>query len=233
MIIKKKNNQDIEVQDGWKGHIIPFELVQKLLLFNEVKELNDKKNRLDEITSNYSEILDSMSEDDKESITDVLNDTNDSFVNAEVKKMAAKIKKDKLALNEDMIEYKIVEVNDLLEEEKELKKSIKNQEAIIQDKSKKAIENLSNEQVRELLIEKWINPIIINFNYLLIELINNLVDKIKTLSNKYNTTLIDTEKEIKNCEKDLCFMLDELVGNDFDMKGISEFKSLLNGELNG
>ena len=134
---------------------------------------------------------------------------------------------------EDMIEYKIVEVNDLLEEEKELKKSIKNQEAIIQDKSKKAIENLSNEQVRELLIEKWINPIIINFNYLLIELINNLVDKIKTLSNKYNTTLIDTEKEIKNCEKDLCFMLDELVGNDFDMKGISEFKSLLNGELNG
>ena len=233
MIIKKKNNQDIEVQDGWKGHIIPFELVQKLLLFNEVKELNDKKNRLDEITSNYSEILDSMSEDDKESITDVLNDTNDSFVNAEVKKMAAKIKKDKLALNEDMIEYKIVEVNDLLEEEKELKKSIKNQEAIIQDKSKKAIENLSNEQVRELLIEKWINPIIINFNCLLIELINNLVDKIKTLSNKYNTTLIDTEKETKNCEKDLCFMLDELVGNDFDMKGISEFKSLLNGELNG
>ena len=233
MIIKKKNNQDIEVQDGWKGHIIPFELVQKLLLFNEVKELNDKKNRLDEITSNYSEILDSMSEDDKESITDVLNDTNDSFVNAEVKKMAAKIKKDKLALNEDMIEYKIVEVNDLLEEEKELKKSIKNQEAIIQDKSKKAIENLSNEQVRELLIEKWINPIIINFNCLLIELINNLVDKIKTLSTKYNTTLIDTEKEIKNCEKDLCSMLDELVGNDFDMEGISEFKSLLNGDLNG
>ena len=174
-----------------------------------------------------------MSEDDKESITDVLNDTNDSFVNAEVKKMAAKIKKDKLALNEDMIEYKIVEVNDLLEEEKELKKSIKNQEAIIQDKSKKAIENLSNEQVRELLIEKWINPIIINFNCLLIELINNLVDKIKTLSTKYNTTLIDTEKEIKNCEKDLCSMLDELVGNDFDMEGISEFKSLLNGDLNG
>lgn len=233
MIIKKKNNQDIEVQDGWKGHIIPFELVQKLLLFNEVKELNDKKNRLDEITSNYSEILDSMSEDDKESITDVLNDTNDSFVNAEVKKMAAKIKKDKLALNEDMIEYKIVEVNDLLEEEKELKKAIKSQEAIIQDKSKKAIENLTDEQVRELLIEKWINPTINNLNCLLIELINNLINKIKVLSNKYNTTLVDTEKEIKECEKDLCSMLDELVGNDFDMEGISEFKSLLNGDLNG
>ena len=233
MIVKKKNNQDIEVQDGWKGHIIPFELVQRLLLFNEVKELNDNKNRLDEITYNYSEILDSMSDDDKENITEVLNDTNDSFVNAEVKKMAMKIKKEKIALNEEMIEYKIVKVNDLLEEEKELKKAIKSQEAIIQDKSKKAIENLTDEQVRELLIEKWINPTISNLNCLLIELINNLINKIKDLSNKYNTTLVDTEKEIKECEKDLCSMLDELVGNDFDMEGISEFKSLLNGELNG
>ena len=233
MIVKKKNNQDIEVQDGWKGHIIPFELVQRLLLFNEVKELNDNKNRLDEITYNYSEILDSMSDDDKENITEVLNETNDSFVNAEVKKMAMKIKKEKIALNEEMIEYKIVEVNDLLEEEKELKKAIKSQEAIIQDKSKKAIENLTDEQVRELLIEKWINPTISNLNCLLIELINNLINKIKVLSNKYNTTLVDTEKEIKECEKDLCSMLDELVGNDFDMEGISEFKSLLNGELNG
>ena len=233
MIVKKKNNQDIEVQDGWKGHIIPFELVQRLLLFNEVKELNDNKNRLDEITYNYSEILDSMSDDDKENITEVLNDTNDSFVNAEVKKMAMKIKKEKIALNEEMIEYKIVKVNDLLEEEKELKKAIKSQEAIIQDKSKKAIENLTDEQVRELLIEKWINPTINNLNCLLIELINNLINKIKDLSNKYNTTLVDTEKEIKECEKDLCSMLDELVGNDFDMEGISEFKSLLNGELNG
>lgn len=232
MIVKKKNNQDIEVQDGWKGHIIPFELVQRLLLFNEVKELNDNKNRLDEITYNYSEILDSMSDDDKENITEVLNDTNDSFVNAEVKKMAMKIKKEKIALNEEMIEYKIVEVNDLLEEEKELKKAIKSQEAIIQDKSKKAIENLTDEQVRELLIEKWINPTISNLNCLLIELIDNLINKIKVLSNKYNTTLVDTEKEIKECEKDLCSMLDELVGNDFDMEGISEFKSLLNGELN-
>ena len=233
MIVKKKNNQDIEVQDGWKGHIIPFELVQRLLLFDEVNELNDKKNRLDEITCNYSEILDSMSDDDKENITEVLNDTNDSFVNAEVKKMAMKIKKEKIALNEEMIEYKIVEVNDLLEEEKELKKAIKSQEAIIQDKSKKAIENLTDEQVRELLIEKWINPTINNLNCLLIELINNLINKIKVLSNKYNTTLVDTEKEIKECEKDLGSMLDELVGNDFDMKGISEFKSLLNGDLNG
>lgn len=233
MIVKKKNNQDIEVQDGWKGHIIPFELVQRLLLFDEVNELNDKKNRLDEITCNYSEILDSMSDDDKENITEVLNDTNDSFVNAEVKKMAMKIKKEKIALNEEMIEYKIVEVNDLLEEEKELKKAIKSQEAIIQDKSKKAIENLTDEQVRELLIEKWINPTINSLNCLLIELINNLINKIKVLSNKYNTTLVDTEKEIKECEKNLGSMLDELVGNDFDMKGISEFKSLLNGELNG
>ena len=29
IVIKKKNGQDTEVQDGWKGRILPFELVQE------------------------------------------------------------------------------------------------------------------------------------------------------------------------------------------------------------
>jgi len=39
IVIKKKDGKDIEVQDGWKGHILPFELVQKILLGDDLLAL--------------------------------------------------------------------------------------------------------------------------------------------------------------------------------------------------
>ena len=42
--------------------------------------------------------------------------------------------------------------------------------------------------------------------------------------------LSDIEQQIKETEKQLNDMLDELTGNEFDMKGIHELKKLLGGE---
>ena len=47
---------------------------------------------------------------------------------------------------------------------------------------------------------------------------------------KYETTYFDIEKEIKETEASLCSMIDDLVGDEYDMKGLSELKSLLSGE---
>ena len=43
MVIKKKNGKDTEVQEGWKGHIIPFELVQNTLLKDDVTEIENMR----------------------------------------------------------------------------------------------------------------------------------------------------------------------------------------------
>lgn len=60
--------------------------------------------------------------------------------------------------------------------------------------------------------------------------INGLVSKIQELQSKYETTYFDVETEIKETEHLLASMIDDLVGNEFDMKGLSEFQSLLKGE---
>lgn len=81
MVIKKKKADDEEVpevQDGWEGHILPFELVQKELLQEEFTELQDIDGRLSEISSLYAEIIDSMDPEDKESSA-ALNEANDGF----------------------------------------------------------------------------------------------------------------------------------------------------------
>lgn len=90
MVIKKKEANDDEVpeiQDGWKGHILPFDLVQREILTEDLEEIQAIEKRLTEITSLYAEIIDSLDAEERES--SVLNDTNDAFVAKEVKSFVA------------------------------------------------------------------------------------------------------------------------------------------------
>ena len=64
MVIKKKNGKDTEVQEGWKGHIIPFELVQNTLLKDDVTEIENMRIQIQEISSKYETIISELSEDD-------------------------------------------------------------------------------------------------------------------------------------------------------------------------
>lgn len=97
MVIKKNNKYDdddevTEVQDGWKGHILPFELVQEMLMPDEVREITELEERLSEISSEYSEIIDSLDEDEKQG--SYLNDSNDAFVSKELKTACDEILQD-------------------------------------------------------------------------------------------------------------------------------------------
>lgn len=87
MVVKNKQGDDddiFEVQEGWRGSILPFTLVQENLLKDEVKEINSIENRMAEIASEYGEILDSLEDDEKDA--DYVKEDNSAFVNAEVKK---------------------------------------------------------------------------------------------------------------------------------------------------
>lgn len=231
MVMKKKDGKDQEVQEGWIGRVLPFELVQETYLKDELQQLKQKENRLVEITAEYVEILDSLSEEEKESET--INETKDGFVNAAVIKEAKQIKADKkknTVFAEDTYEYKILKVNDLLIEEKELKILVKSEKIRLHLLTKATIETLTNEQVYELLELKWISPLVTSINKLPELLIRELTTKVKALSEKYATTYSQLTEEINQTETTLASLMDELVGNEFDMKGLSEFKSLLKGE---
>ena len=38
MVVKKKGGKDVEVPDGWVGHILPFDLVQGKYLTSDLAE---------------------------------------------------------------------------------------------------------------------------------------------------------------------------------------------------
>ena len=58
MVMKK----DKEIQEGWKGRILPFELVQKVLLPDRLSVITENEKRLAEITSMYEELIENLSE---------------------------------------------------------------------------------------------------------------------------------------------------------------------------
>lgn len=219
MVIKKKGNVEQEVQEGWKGHIIPFELIQSTILADDRKAIKEKENRLSEIASGYEEILDTLSEEEKEG--DFVNE--DSFVFAEIKK----------ALKSDSIEpetkEKLKSVAALNAEEKTLKSAIKTESALLEEKTKETIEGLSDEQVIELLKDKWIKPLIESLMQLPDSIVAELVAKLEAIAKKYETTFAEVETQIEETEKSLSAMIDDLDGSEFDMLGLAELKKLLGG----
>ena len=228
LIIKKKDGKEQEVQDGWIGHVIPFDLVQKEILSEQYTVLKEKENRLSEIPSLYEEMIDSLTEEEKES--EILNDNNDAFVGKEVTKKLKELRKEIKTEEVKELISKLVSYEQLAKEEKELKKQIKQETTDLHMLTKETIESLSDEMVYELLDKKWIGNLIESINNLPDTIVNNLVAKIQTLQSKYATTYFEVEAEIKKTEKILSSMIDDLEGNKFDMKGLSEFKSLLMGE---
>lgn len=228
IVIKKKEGKDQEVQEGYVGHIIPFELVQTTLLKKDYDALKVKENRLSEIPSVYEEIIDSMTEDEKE--TDVLNDSNDTFVAKEVLKKLKELNAETDTVESIEFRNKLIRVDELIKEEKELKAQIKKESAELHTLTKATIENLSDEQVYDLLDKKWIESLVKNLHTLPETVVDSLVSKIQVMQNKYAITFFEVETQIQETEQLLCKMIDELVGDEFDMKGLSEFKTLLGGE---
>lgn len=91
MVLKKKNGREQEVQEGWEGRIVPFDLAQRTLLMNEFAGLTSHKERLEEISSEYESLIAGLSEDDKQKL---LNDDNTSFVANSVKNALTELLED-------------------------------------------------------------------------------------------------------------------------------------------
>jgi type I restriction enzyme M protein len=289
LITKKKDGKDVEVQDGWKGRIMPFDLVQMTHHTAELNALRDKEARLCEITASLEEVIETLSEADGE--YQVLNDANNKFsvneTNSELKSqlgaietddirtlaaylelLANKAKKpEKLAFieahpeidwkqmsaskdgtfgkpkvesyvlaiqsafefPEDSFTAKLINAANLLEEEKDLKASIKQEAAALHLKTKNTIESLSDAQVHELLELKWIIPLGDELHSLPDQQIDGLIRKLDALVQKYKITYADNARDIQQTETQLVGMIEQLNANEFDRKGLAELKALLAG----
>lgn len=228
MVIKKKDGKDVEVQDGWIGRVIPFELVQQTLLKKELDELKQKEAELEAVVAQYPEIIDEMSEEEKEG--DYLNDDNTAFVPAKVK---AYCKDANIFGYDNVLTTKIRRVHTLIEKEKKLKKEVKEKAWALHMLTKETIEGLSDEKVLMLLDLKWIQSLCSLLAELPAGVIHDLVGRTKALAEKYAVTYVELDSQIRESKKSLSALIDDLEGSEFDMLGLREFQKLLGADENG
>lgn len=227
-VVRKKDGKDVEVQDGWKGRILPFGLVQLAHHKKEQEALRKMEAELAEVVAQLEELLEGFSEEDK--ANDTFNEAGDKFVAAAVAKEAKELEadsKDTAALDPESYEAKIIQAAKVLAKEKSLKTAIKKDAAALHLKTKATIEKLSDEQVVALLEAKWLTPLVDQLNRLPGMVMSSLVAKLQALVEKYRITYADNARDIQQAEDALVGMLGELDGGDFDLKGIEELKTLL------
>ncbi|MBR1937510.1 MAG: type I restriction-modification system subunit M [Spirochaetales bacterium] len=221
MVLKKKDNKEQEVQEGWVGHMLPFELVQSMFLSDEVFKIKSYEDRIAEITTLYEEALDKIPEEEKDK--DFINEDKTAFVWPEVKK-ALKAKE----LDKEILSV-LKEVSEANEEEKKLKKQLKDASIALHLNTKERIECLTDDEARMLLHEKWIAPLVSGISKLPESIVTELIKKLENLASKYSTTLSEVENQIDETAKELSDMIDMLTGNEFDMQGLEELKKMLGG----
>ncbi len=231
MVYKKtKNKEVVEVQDGWIGHILPFDLIQNYYYHDDKEKLNDliKKQLLND--NKKKELIDSIDPVDK---AELLKEDSEEIDSKKLNSIISKLKKEiKMGaeFEYDSYENTIIQIDEVNSVIREIKKEIKTIKVELEENAKTKILELSDDEAKELLIQKWIVPLCNELTMLPQNIINDLKIEIEHLEEKYSLTYKDISTSINQTKKELVKQLDSLVGDKFDIEGIKEFKNVLGGE---
>lgn len=226
LVLKKKEKKEIEVQEGWKGRVLPFELVQQQKLKVEFDAINELGFKLTSLEAELGEIVESFDEEEKE---DLFSDDSEKVDN---KKVDVKLKILDKSKDEESLYFRLNQYTKLTAEIKKVNKEIKTKNNELHMKTKSVIEKLTDAEAISLLREKWINPVYSDLINRSKDVANDIHNKLKTLKEKYSSTLIDVENEITEVEQQLIPLLNELEGSEFDKKALKELINLLGGSEN-
>ncbi len=212
----KKGDEEIEVADGLKGRIIPFAMVQETLFQAELQAICEKEARNEEIDAEVDELRDGFTEEEAQEYLD--GDDDPKLDKAKIKK-DAKAKGDEI---EPKTKAKLAKMVNLWEEQTKVKKEIKEAKADLIDKTKEAIERLTDEEVELFLHKKWIDPVVAGINDTLTEVLRTIETKVTALAKKYAVSYSELGKQLGEARQQMADLVADLTGDAFALKGLQE-----------
>lgn len=214
-IVKDKNGVEQEVEDGLKGRIIPFELVQKTLFQNDLDAIAALQSRVEAIDGELDAVRDELlGMEDTDKYFDAEKD------NAFLKKEITTDCKPKADV-EDEIKEQLKQIVKLWDEQSAKNKQIKADKIALEKKTIEAIETLDMNTIKQFLEQKWIVPITSAIESLPDSVIQALADSVTALSEKYAVTYNDIETGIKEAKQKLAALIGQLTGDEFAISGLS------------
>ena len=214
-MVKDKNGIEQEVEDGLKGRIIPFELVQKILFQDYLDAIAALQSRIEAIDGELDAVRDELlGMEDTDKYFDAEKD------NVFIKKEITADSKPKADV-EDNIKEQLKAIVALWNEQSAKKKQVTKDKDALEAKTIKTIEGLDMKDIQMFLELKWILPITSAIESLPDEVIQTLADAISGLNEKYAITYNDIEQGIEESESNLATLIDQLTGDEFAISGLS------------
>ncbi|MGG3709425.1 type I restriction-modification system subunit M [Heyndrickxia coagulans] len=208
MVTKGSGNKKREEQDGWVGSIVPNELIAKRLYSDELKEIESKKTRIQEIETELSDLVEAAKveeSDEANALGECLNEAGEAFENKLIKSALKKTSK-------GTVEYSLLKnVEKLFADKSSLNKAVKADEKALKEAVQERILTLTNEEIDNLMYEKWFGNTLDAIVGLVWKPIKKELDTLQMLHNRYADTLSAIDEEIRDSESTLEAMISELV----------------------
>lgn len=203
------------MEDGLKGRIIPFELVQKTLFQDDLDAIAALQSRVEAIDGDLDALREELlGMEDTDKYFDAEKDN--AFVKKEIK-ADCKPKADV----EDEVKEQLKAIQKLWDEQDAKKKQIAKDKSNLETKTIASIEGLDMRGINKFLELKWIEPITSAINALPDAIVQRLAESIISLNEKYAMTYNDIEKDIIESEKNLAELIEQLTGDEFAICGLS------------
>ena len=211
---KDKNGEEQEVEDGLKGRIIPFDLVQKTLFQSDLDAIAALQSRVEAIDGELDAARDELlGMEDTDKYFDAEND------NAFLKKEITADSKPKADV-EDEVKTQLKTIVALWDEKKAKNAQVKKDLMALETKTIETIEGLDMRGIKQFLELKWILPVTSAIEALPDAVIQTLADAIAALGEKYAVTYNDIERGIAESEQNLATLIGQLTGDEFAIKGL-------------
>ena len=206
-----KNKRQEQV--GWKGMLVPNELIAVQLFKAERDMINNLSTQIQEVESQLSEIIEAAKVEDSPEY-DVLYDFIKKNEDGEPQDTfdAKKVKTELKNVEKDSVEYELLhKVDKLLTSLSSKNKSVKAKEKQLNDEVEMKIETLTNTEIDELVYEKWFGNLIETLVSLIERPLREELSKISMLEKRYDKTLDEIDLEIEEAEKLFKDLASELV----------------------
>ena len=216
-IVTKKNSKTKQYEDsveGKKGKVIPLEMIREAFFTDEEKAIQDIQAKMDEAVSTYTDILDSFDEDMKAAVTKDDDETNSKF---DDKKIKAAIKAGEY---DPDIMKQLKDMQKARDTEKDCRKQIKAMEQKLSDETEEKAQNLSESEVHNMLIRKWIKPVVDGINGVMDSVLTKFIGDMEALHKKYQYPLAGLSKQEHEAAEQVKESMSHLVGSDADMKAL-------------
>jgi len=196
------------VQEGWIGAIVPNELIKLHLFSEDLQALEEKEEKLTAIDSEIAELVEATKVEESEeadALGDALNKNETNFT-------LTAVRSELKTFEEDSEEYKLLKkVEGLLTERNALNRVIKEEEKALNEAVEDKIEKLTNEEIDQIMFDKWFGNLKETMQALIEEPLKNELDQLKALQDRYADTLESIDQESKELEAEFNAMVAELV----------------------